>query len=187
MTKNEATAASTAERRRARTRTQLVLTPPRFAERSSKPTARTSRPDPEAWSHTSAKPAPTTMTMNATGIGPMVVVRTDTKSGLMTPWAVGRRVSEIPSRMLNVARVAMIEGILSPRISPALTRPRATPQRRTITDPDQDLGDGGVGADHEGSDDHPEADHAADGEIEIPDEECMGLRHGQRRSGGAPG
>ena len=68
------------------------------------------------------------MTMNATGIGPMLVVSTDTKSGLMTPWAVGRRVSEIPSRMLNVARVAMIEGTLSPRIRPAFTSPRATPQ-----------------------------------------------------------
>ena len=60
----------------------------------------------------------------------MLVVSTDTKSELMTPWAVGRRVSEIPSRMLNVARVAMIEGTLSPRIRPALTSPSATPQSR---------------------------------------------------------
>ena len=48
MTKNEATAASTAEKRRARTRSQLVLTPPRFADRSSKPTARSASPDPDA-------------------------------------------------------------------------------------------------------------------------------------------
>ena len=47
--------------------------------------------------------------MNATGIGPMVVVSTDTESGLMTPWAVVAA-SEIPSRMLNVASVAIIEG-----------------------------------------------------------------------------
>ena len=70
MTKNEATAASTADSRIARTRTQLVLTPPRFADRSSNPTARTSSPDPEAWSHSPARPATTTMTMNAMGIGP---------------------------------------------------------------------------------------------------------------------
>ncbi len=85
MTKNEATAASTAARRRARTRSQLVLTPPRFADRSSKPTALSSRPDPEAWSHRSARPAPTTTMMKATGIGPMLVVSTDTRSGLITP------------------------------------------------------------------------------------------------------
>jgi hypothetical protein len=34
------------------------------------------RPDPEAWSQRSARPAPTTMTMNATGIGPMLAVST---------------------------------------------------------------------------------------------------------------
>ena len=71
MTKNAATAASTADRTRALTRSQLVLTPPRLADRSSNPTALSSRPDPEAWSHRSARPAPTT-TMNATGIGPML-------------------------------------------------------------------------------------------------------------------
>ena len=114
--------------------------------------------------------------MNATGIGPMLVVSTDTRSGLMTPWAVGRIVSEIPSRMLNVARVAMIEGIFSPRIRPALTRPRATPHSEDDTDPDQDLGNGGIGTDQEGGDDDPEADHPAHGEIEVPHEQCMGLR-----------
>jgi hypothetical protein len=130
MTKNAATAARAADRMRARTLSQVVLTPPRLAERSSKPTARSSSPDPEAWSQRSASPAPMRMTMNAMGIGPTVAVSTETSPGLMTPCAVGRRVSEIPSRMLSVARVAMIEGILSPRISPALTRPRMTPQTR---------------------------------------------------------
>ena len=32
----------------------------------------------------------------------------------MIPLGVGRRVSEIPSRMLSVASVAMIDGILTP-------------------------------------------------------------------------
>ena len=57
MTKNEATAASTAEKTRARTRIQFVLIPPRLAERSSNPTARTFSPDPDAWSHRSRSPA----------------------------------------------------------------------------------------------------------------------------------
>ena len=35
----------------------------------------------------------------------------------MIPCAVGRSVSEIPSRMLSVARVAMSDGILKPLIS----------------------------------------------------------------------
>ena len=135
MTKNEATAASTAEKRRARTRIQLVPTPPRFADRSSNPTARSASPDPDAWSHTSARIAPATTTMNAKGIGPIFVVSAVARSGLMTPWAVGRNVSEIPSRMLSVARVAMIDGTLSPRIRPALTRPRATPQSRMTPAP----------------------------------------------------
>ena len=137
MTKNAATAASTADRTRARTRSRLVLTPPRLADRSSKPTAFSARPDPEAWSQRSARPAPTTMTMNATGIGPMLAVSTDISPGSMTPCAVGRIVSEIPSRMLSVAKVAMIEGILSPRIRPALTRPRATPQTRMTPIPNR--------------------------------------------------
>ena len=125
----------------ARTRTQLVLTPPRFADRSSKPTARTSRPDPEAWSHRSSRPAADDDDDERHGDRPDASsVRTDTRSGLMTPWAVGRRVSEIPSRMLSVASVAMIDGILSPRIRPALTRPRARPHEEDDADPDHDLG-----------------------------------------------
>ena len=44
MTKSAATAPRTPESRSARTRIQLVLMPPRLAARSSKPTARTSRP-----------------------------------------------------------------------------------------------------------------------------------------------
>jgi hypothetical protein len=48
ITKNEAAAASAAEKSRARTRSQFDLIPPRLAARSSNPTARTARPDPEA-------------------------------------------------------------------------------------------------------------------------------------------
>ena len=135
MTNSAATAARTPESRSARTRIQLVLMPPRLAARSSKPTARTSRPDPEACSQRSSRPAPTTMTMNAIGIGPTLVLRNDTRSSLMIPCAVGRRVSEIPSRMLSVAKVAMSDGILKPLISTALTNPRPRPQARIAAIP----------------------------------------------------
>ena len=118
------------------------------------------------------------MTMNATGIGPMLVVSTDTRSGLMTPWAVGRIVSEIPSRMLSVARVAMIDGILSPRIRPALTRPRATPQSRMTPIPISDLEAEASAPIRNEAMTTPRPIIAADGEIEVPDEERMGLRHG---------
>ena len=48
----------------------------------------------------------------------------------MIPWAVGRMVSEMPSRMLRVASVAMIDGILTPRISPALTHAECQPSEQ---------------------------------------------------------
>jgi hypothetical protein len=53
----------------------------------------------------------------------------DTRSGSTDP-LVGPQVREMPSRMLSVARVAMIEGIFTPRIRPALTSPSAHPHRR---------------------------------------------------------
>ena len=183
MTKSAATAARTPERSSARTRIQLVLMPPRLAERSSKPTARTSRPDPEACSQRSSRPAPTTMTMNATGIGPTLVLSNDTRSSLMIPWAVGRRVSEIPSRMLSVAKVAMSDGILNPLISTALTNPRPRPQARIAAIPSEDLDRRGVAADQERADDDTEADHRPDRQVQIPDEDRMRL--GDRRP--APG
>ncbi len=135
ITKNEAIAAITPEMTRARTRIQLVLIPPRLADRSSKPTARTSSPDPEACSHRSSIAAPRTSTMKAIGIGPQLDFRNLTRSGLMTPCAVGRRVCEIPSRMLSVASVAINEGIFTPRIRTALTSPRPTPQARITPRP----------------------------------------------------
>ena len=135
MTKSAATAARTPESRSARTRIQLVRMPPRLAERSSKPTARTSRPGPEACNQRSSRPAPMTMRTNAMGIGPTLFLSTDTRSSLMIPCAVGRRVSEIPSRMLSVAKVAMSDGILNPLISKALTPPSARPQPRIAAIP----------------------------------------------------
>ncbi len=61
------------------------------------------------------------------GTGPTPLRRNDVKPGSIVPPGVSRNVSEIPSRMLSVASVAMIEGILTPRTRPALTRPSATP------------------------------------------------------------
>ena len=177
ITKNEATAASTAERTSARTRSQLVLTPPRFADRSSKPTALSCETGPGGVEPQIGQTRPDDD--DDEGHGDRSDARREHRHqvGMMTPWAVGRMVREIPSRMLNVARVAMIEGILSPRIRPALTRPRATPQRRMTPIPIRIWGTRSLGADQERGDDHPETDHAADGEIEVPDEERMGLSH----------
>ncbi len=53
----------------------------------------------------------------------------------MVPPGVGRNVSEIPSRMLRVARVAMIEGIFTPLTRPALTRPTARAVRAIVPRP----------------------------------------------------
>ena len=155
--------------------------PPRLAERSSKPTARTSRPDPEACSQRSSRPAPTTMTMKAMGIGPMLVRRNDTRSSLMIPWAVGRSVSEIPSRMLSVARVAMSDGILKPLISTALTDPTTEATGEDHHDTEQDLDHRGVAADQERADDDTEADHRPDRQVEVPDQDRVRLGDGRQR------
>ena len=50
MTKNEAIAANTAASNNARIRIQVVRTPLRFADRTSKPAERSWRPEPLAWS-----------------------------------------------------------------------------------------------------------------------------------------
>ena len=55
----------------------------------------------------------------------MLVRSNDTRSPLITPCAVGRIVSEIPSRMLSVANVAISDGILSPRIRHGVDQPEA--------------------------------------------------------------
>ena len=119
--------------------------------------------------------------MNHTGIGPTLVVSTDTRSSLITPCAVGRIVSEIPSRMLNVASVAMIEGILTADQA-GVDEAEGDAAQEDDADPEQDLR-GSLGADQERGDDDPEADHAADGEVEVADEERVGLRHGDDDQG----
>ncbi len=53
----------------------------------------------------------------------------------MAPPGAGRNVSEIPSRMLRVASVAMIEGIFTPRTRPALTKPTRMPASSTAALP----------------------------------------------------
>ena len=50
MTKNDARAANSADSTSARTRTHVVRTPLRFADRSSNPVERTRRPEPVACS-----------------------------------------------------------------------------------------------------------------------------------------
>ena len=75
----------------------------------------------------------------------------------MIPWAVGRMVSEIPSRMLRVARVAMIDGILTPRIRPGVDQSRLRRRRGgSRPTPIRIWRDGGLGADQEGGEDHAE-------------------------------
>ena len=101
-------------------------------------------------------------------------LRNDTRSSLITPWAVGRIVSEIPSRMLSVASVAISDGILTPRISTALTSPSPRPQARIDLDPDEDLERRGVGADQERADHDAEADHRPHRQVEVPDQEWRG-------------
>ena len=129
--------------------------------------------------------------MNAIGTGPTPLAQQRGESRSMVPPGVSRSVSEIPSRMLSVASVAMIEGILTPRTRPALTSPRARPQREDRRDADQDLGGGGLGTDQEGGDDHAEGDHRPHRQVEIADEERVGLahghhgqRHGEEQDGG---
>ena len=72
-----------------------------------------SSPEPEAWSHRS-RARRDDDDDERHGDRPDPRGEDDMKSGPMAPWASGRRVSEIPFRMLSVASVAMIEGILSP-------------------------------------------------------------------------
>ena len=107
----------------------------------------------------------------------------DVKSRSITPPGVSRSVSEIPFRMLRVASVAMIDGILSPRTRTAFTNPRTRPRPKMAPTPSSDLGGGGVGADQERGDHHAERDHGPDREVEVADEERVGLphrHHGQR-------
>ncbi len=65
----------------------------------------------------------------------MLVRRNETRSSLITPCAVGRIVSEIPSRMLSVANVAISDGILRPLMRTALTNPSPRPQASTTATP----------------------------------------------------
>ena len=75
------------------------------------------------------------MTMNAMGTGPIRFASNEVKLRSMIPPGVSRRLSEIPLRMLSVARVAMIDGIFNPRTRPALTSPRVRPARKTTPTP----------------------------------------------------
>ena len=117
------------------------------------------------------------------GIGPTLVLRNDTRSSLMIPCAVGRSVSEIPSRMLSVAKVAMSDGILRPLINSGVHQPKAETAAEDRRDPEDDFDRRGVAADQERPDDDPEADHRPDGEVEIPDEDGMRLGDGGQRQG----
>ena len=111
MTKNEATAASTAARRRARTRSQLVLTPPlrRSLVETHRPLLET-RPggmEPQI--------CQTRRDDDDEGHGDRSDARREHRHQAGADDALGRRShgQRDPVRMLNVARVAMIEGILS--------------------------------------------------------------------------
>ena len=73
--------------------------------------------------------------MNAIGNGPRSLPSHEVNPRSMDPPGVSRRVSEIPFRMLSVASVAMIDGILSPRARPALTAPRTSPQPKIAATP----------------------------------------------------
>ena len=121
------------------------------------------------------------MTMNAIGIGPTLVRRNDTRSSLMTPWAVGRIVSEIPSRMLSVANVAISDGILTPLNENGVDQPEPEPTGEDHRDPGEDLERRGVGADQERADHHAETDHRPDRQVEIPDEDRVRLGDGGQR------
>ena len=112
----------------------------------------------------------------------------------MTPWAVGRIVSEMPSRMLSVANVAISDGILRPRMRAALTNPSPSPAREDHRDPCDDLERRGVGADQERADHDAEADHRPHRQVEVADQERVRLgdggqreRHGQQQDRGDVG
>ena len=68
-------------------------------------------------------------------MGPIRSVNALVKSRSITPPGVPRRVSEIPFRMLRVANVATIDGILNPRTNPAFVKPRTRPQSRIAATP----------------------------------------------------
>ena len=119
--------------------------------------------------------------MNAIGIGPMPVASHEVKSRSMIPPGVSRRVSEIPLRMLSVASVAMIDGIFKPADQAGVDQSEDQAAEEDGTDPEQDLGGGGVGADHERGDHHPEGDHRTDRQVEIADEQRVGLAHRHQR------
>ncbi len=135
ITKNDATAANTAVSRSARTLTHVVRTPLRFAEISSNPVERSRRPEPLACSQTSSAAAPMITRMNAIGTGPMLLLSHVVNPRSIAPPGLGRRLSEMPFRMLNVARVAMIDGIFTPRMRTAFTPPSISPAPRMATTP----------------------------------------------------
>ncbi len=187
MTKNEATAASTAEKRRARTRSQLVLTPPRFADRSSKPDRpqRESRPgrvEPEI-----GQPRPDDDDDECHG--DRSDARGEHRSEVGADDPLGRRSQRQRDPVQDAERGEGGDdrGDLESSDQAGVDETESDAAEQDDPDPDHDLGDGGLGADQEGGDDHPEADHAADGQIEVPDEERMVLRHGRDDQGAAPG
>jgi hypothetical protein len=103
--------------------------------------------------------------MNATGIGPMLAVSTDISPGSMTPWAAQRGQSGDDRGDLESPDQARID------------EAQGDAADQDDADPEQDLGEGSLVADQERGDDHPEADHAADRQIEIPDQDRVGLGH----------
>ncbi len=80
--------------------------------------------------------------------------------------------------MLRVARVAMIDGIFTPRTRPALTRPTPTPQRRIAPAPSRMAEVVDPAPIRNEARTTPKTDHRPHREIDVPDQKSVGLGHG---------
>ena len=89
----------------------------------------------------------------------------------------------VPSRMLRVASVAMMEGILTPRIKPGVDQADGQAAQQDEAHAEQDLGGRGLDADQERGEDHAKADRGPNGKVDVADEEGMGLGEGGHDQG----
>ena len=115
------------------------------------------------------------------GTNPTVWVIVLSTSELIRPWATGRSESEIPSRMLRVARVAIIEGSFTQRTSNALNKPINAPAPRIASAAEQNHSRRCAVRDDERGDDHANGHDRTDRDVEIANEHRIHLRHRRQR------
>ena len=165
----------------ARTNRSPTRTPRRSAACSSSPVARAAKPPGVRYSQTSAANATMTITMNAIGMNPTLLSRKLVNPELIGPSGWGRSHSEIPSRMLNIASVAMIDDSFEPADQDHVDRADRQRHADHGEHAEDELPPRPIRREHERGDDHAHRHQRADRDVERPHHQRARLTH--RREG----